>query len=52
MNADSADATGAIDDSDALAKLGALNGGLLPSWTGTNHCQIVMSIHRPDLFLF
>ena len=46
MNANAADATSAIDNRDSLAKLGALDCGLLPSRTGADNCHIVLSIHR------
>ena len=46
VNADAANAIGAIDNRHSLAKLGALDRGLLPSGTGTDNCQIVLSIHE------
>jgi hypothetical protein len=49
VNADSANATGAIDNRDPLAQLSALNRGLLPSRAGTDNRQIVLSVYRQDL---
>jgi hypothetical protein len=45
VNADAANAIGAIDNRHAPAKLGALDCGLLPGGTGTDNCQIVLFIH-------
>src|SRR5215475_4001068 len=45
MNANAADATGAIDNRHSLAKLGALDCGLLPSRAGADNCHIVLSTH-------
>src|SRR5262245_7200536 len=46
MNANAANAASAIDNRGSLAKLGALDCGLLPSRTGADNCHIVLSIHR------
>src|SRR5262245_15619538 len=46
MNANAANAASAIDNSDSLAKLGALDCGFLPRRTGADNCHIVLSIHR------
>lgn len=46
VNADAANAGGAIDNRHSLAKLGALDRGLLPGWAGTDNCQVILSIHR------
>jgi hypothetical protein len=45
VNADTANAAGAIDNRHSLAKLGALDRGLLPGRAGADNCQIVLSIH-------
>ena len=46
VNADAANAGGAIDNRHSFAKLGALYRGLLPGWAGTDNCQVILSIHR------
>jgi hypothetical protein len=50
VNADAANAIGAIDNRHSLANIGALDRGLLPSGTGTDNCQIVLSIHSCNFF--
>ncbi len=50
VNADAASAGGAIDDRHSLAKLSALDRGLLASGTGTDNCQFVLSIHSCNFF--
>jgi len=50
VNADAANAAGAIYNRHSLAKLSALDRGLLPCGTGTDYCQVVLSIHSCNFF--
>jgi hypothetical protein len=50
VNADAANAGGAIDNRRSLAKLSTLDCGLLASGTGTDDCQFVLPIHSCNFF--
>ena len=50
VNADAANAAGAIDNCHSLTKFSPLDRGLLTGGTRTDNCQFVLSIHSCNFF--